>query len=371
MFGRGRHHPRSLSPRPTAREGPRQGSTFLCPALWQVKYFSILNPSPQGALPLLKSISDIMGLSFELRITITLSVCRSAWDSWRREGEERRAAISAMSLEGHRARWRAERLPEVPPFLCWQGSVCRARDAGRRAPFRWRLARSAGCQPNSHKHLSLTMSSDSDSFSDSGPARLSTKYVITDALKAPRATTYTAQALFDQIMNGDIDLDPEYQRGPFFLSFSSFSLTPQRHCLARGKTGRPHRLHFSQLLHPSRHLLCALPLPFPTHLSCLSSRQRSWRWLRAQNMHRRKTASHFNIPLHAWPGILFPSYFSHPLIPPIRYTVSFSSALSPYPTSSSSFSSQTTTGAPPSSPLPYQPSLPPQQLQYQVMVPRS
>jgi len=54
------------------------------------------------------------------------------------------------------------------------------------------------------------MSSDSDSFSDGSPAKLSTKYVLTDALKAPRATTYTAQALFDLIMNGD---------GPFFLSF--------------------------------------------------------------------------------------------------------------------------------------------------------
>jgi len=63
------------------------------------------------------------------------------------------------------------------------------------------------------------MSSDSDSFSDGSPAKSSTGYIITDALKAPRATTYIAQALFDQIMNGDIDLDSEYQRGPFFLSF--------------------------------------------------------------------------------------------------------------------------------------------------------
>jgi len=39
-------------------------------------------------------------------------------------------------------------------------------------------------------------------------------YTIKNALKAPRATTYTAQSLFDQILNGDIDLDPEYQRGP-------------------------------------------------------------------------------------------------------------------------------------------------------------
>lgn len=38
-------------------------------------------------------------------------------------------------------------------------------------------------------------------------------YTIKNALKPPRATTYTAQALFDQIVSGDIDLDPEYQRG--------------------------------------------------------------------------------------------------------------------------------------------------------------
>ncbi|XP_006456991.1 hypothetical protein AGABI2DRAFT_122864 [Agaricus bisporus var. bisporus H97] len=37
-------------------------------------------------------------------------------------------------------------------------------------------------------------------------------YIITNALQAPRATTYTAQSLFDQIVAGDIDLDPEYQR---------------------------------------------------------------------------------------------------------------------------------------------------------------
>ncbi|KAJ3576662.1 hypothetical protein NP233_g282 [Leucocoprinus birnbaumii] len=37
-------------------------------------------------------------------------------------------------------------------------------------------------------------------------------YQIKDALKALRATTYTAQALFDQIVSGDIDLDPECQR---------------------------------------------------------------------------------------------------------------------------------------------------------------
>ena len=54
------------------------------------------------------------------------------------------------------------------------------------------------------KCLSLTMSSDEDKFSDGGPTKLSTKYVITDALKVSSPS-----------LNGDID--PEYQRGPFFL----------------------------------------------------------------------------------------------------------------------------------------------------------
>ncbi|KAJ3971579.1 hypothetical protein EV361DRAFT_949578 [Lentinula raphanica] len=37
-------------------------------------------------------------------------------------------------------------------------------------------------------------------------------YVLQSTLKPPRATTYTAQALYDQISSGDINLDPEYQR---------------------------------------------------------------------------------------------------------------------------------------------------------------
>ncbi|KXN91873.1 hypothetical protein AN958_11175 [Leucoagaricus sp. SymC.cos] len=65
-------------------------------------------------------------------------------------------------------------------------------------------------------------------------------YIIKDALKAPRATTYTAQSLFDQILNGDIDLDPEYQRG--------------ERCMARVEAGGPCRLDIPQLLHPTRHI---------------------------------------------------------------------------------------------------------------------
>ncbi|KAK0472976.1 hypothetical protein IW261DRAFT_1423952 [Armillaria novae-zelandiae] len=38
------------------------------------------------------------------------------------------------------------------------------------------------------------------------------EYRLSNALKVPRATTYTAQALYEQILTNDINLDPEYQR---------------------------------------------------------------------------------------------------------------------------------------------------------------
>lgn len=44
-------------------------------------------------------------------------------------------------------------------------------------------------------------------------AKKNKRHAITNVLKAPRATTYEAQALFDQIVTGDVDLDSEYQRG--------------------------------------------------------------------------------------------------------------------------------------------------------------
>ncbi|KZT20510.1 hypothetical protein NEOLEDRAFT_1140615 [Neolentinus lepideus HHB14362 ss-1] len=37
-------------------------------------------------------------------------------------------------------------------------------------------------------------------------------YVITNALRPPRTTQYTAKSLYDQIVENSIDLDPEYQR---------------------------------------------------------------------------------------------------------------------------------------------------------------
>ncbi|KAK0442485.1 uncharacterized protein EV420DRAFT_1578194 [Desarmillaria tabescens] len=38
------------------------------------------------------------------------------------------------------------------------------------------------------------------------------EYKLSNALRVPRATTYTAQALYEQILTNDINLDPEYQR---------------------------------------------------------------------------------------------------------------------------------------------------------------
>ncbi|KAG7086339.1 hypothetical protein E1B28_002301 [Marasmius oreades] len=48
----------------------------------------------------------------------------------------------------------------------------------------------------------------------SNKKKASTKheYTLKNALKQPRATTYTTQALYQQIHSGDIELDPEYQR---------------------------------------------------------------------------------------------------------------------------------------------------------------
>ncbi|KAJ7626513.1 hypothetical protein B0H17DRAFT_1110686 [Mycena rosella] len=58
---------------------------------------------------------------------------------------------------------------------------------------------------------------DLDELSDDngkgkGKAKPGEGYRIRHALKAPRATTYSTEALYKQIHNGDIDLEPEYQR---------------------------------------------------------------------------------------------------------------------------------------------------------------
>ncbi|KAK0505384.1 hypothetical protein EDD18DRAFT_1129082 [Armillaria luteobubalina] len=65
--------------------------------------------------------------------------------------------------------------------------------------------------------MALTDEAESSYYSDSGDEaptpREPDEYRLSNALKVPRATTYTAQALYEQIISNDIDLDPEYQRG--------------------------------------------------------------------------------------------------------------------------------------------------------------
>ncbi|KAK0448536.1 hypothetical protein EV421DRAFT_1782847 [Armillaria borealis] len=76
--------------------------------------------------------------------------------------------------------------------------------------------------------MALTDEAEGSYYSDSGDVaptassskptskpvkRESDEYRLSNALKVPRATTYTAQALYEQILSNDIDLDPEYQRG--------------------------------------------------------------------------------------------------------------------------------------------------------------
>ncbi|KAJ7594610.1 hypothetical protein C8J56DRAFT_927181 [Mycena floridula] len=53
---------------------------------------------------------------------------------------------------------------------------------------------------------------DSGDEYNSKSKKKSSEYTLTQALKVPRATTYTALALYTQIHNNDINLDPEYQR---------------------------------------------------------------------------------------------------------------------------------------------------------------
>ncbi|KAL0957619.1 hypothetical protein HGRIS_001401 [Hohenbuehelia grisea] len=57
---------------------------------------------------------------------------------------------------------------------------------------------------------------DDDDFQLSGkskkPAKPQPGYWIRNGPKVPRATTYTAQALYDQMYDSEVDLEPEYQR---------------------------------------------------------------------------------------------------------------------------------------------------------------
>ncbi|KIJ19316.1 hypothetical protein PAXINDRAFT_166560 [Paxillus involutus ATCC 200175] len=51
-----------------------------------------------------------------------------------------------------------------------------------------------------------------DEQDSNGKRTKASSYQLKNVLKLPRATTYSTQALYDQIHAGDIDLEPEYQR---------------------------------------------------------------------------------------------------------------------------------------------------------------
>ncbi|KAH6894834.1 hypothetical protein BKA70DRAFT_1199752 [Coprinopsis sp. MPI-PUGE-AT-0042] len=57
-----------------------------------------------------------------------------------------------------------------------------------------------------------------------GKKKATTTYNLRNPLKVPRATTYAAQALFDQMHNQDIDLDAEYQRDVVWPDAKQISL---------------------------------------------------------------------------------------------------------------------------------------------------
>ena len=119
------------------------------------------------------------------------------------------------------------------------------------------------------------------------------EFKVKNALRAPRPTTYTVQALYgtceavplfttaltcpslDQIHGGDINLEPDYQRGELWAAACVATQPDAIHSrcrLARSKTNRNNRLYLSQLLHPASDFRCAAPLPLSgyrrSHWSC-------------------------------------------------------------------------------------------------------
>ncbi|PIL32519.1 hypothetical protein GSI_05222 [Ganoderma sinense ZZ0214-1] len=64
---------------------------------------------------------------------------------------------------------------------------------------------------------SLTELSDSEDEYQPAPSKKKKQkpppeYKVTGSLQPYRTTTYTTRSLYDQIIDGTIDLDPEYQR---------------------------------------------------------------------------------------------------------------------------------------------------------------
>jgi hypothetical protein len=80
----------------------------------------------------------------------------------------------------------------------------------------------------------------------------------------------------EQIVDGSINLDPDYQRGmsPVVLSVRpcNFVSLPRRGCLVRTKADRSRRLSLSQLLHSSNHLWSVCRFPSLSQLAQILSK---------------------------------------------------------------------------------------------------
>ena len=97
-------------------------------------------------------------------------------------------------------------------------------------------------------------------------------YTITQALRPPRSTSYSVRSLYgdpsisfsyafhsqycpEQIVDGGINLDPDYQRGTHFFPVVPNGIShPQRCRLGRIKTDWSYRFCYSQLLCPPSYL---------------------------------------------------------------------------------------------------------------------
>jgi len=128
----------------------------------------------------------------------------------------------------------------------------------------------------------ITSSEDDEEFVPNTVKRSSAKkpkrdqqpYTIPNPLRPPRSTSYSVRALYglsflslsiffpltplsEQIVDGSIDLDPDYQRGTLVLHLvrrNPVASPSPRCCLVRTKANRAHRLCLSQLLHSTYHL---------------------------------------------------------------------------------------------------------------------
>lgn len=128
-----------------------------------------------------------------------------------------------------------------------------------------------------YSDLTELSSSEDEQFQPATKSKKSKKqpkqYKITNVLRPPRTTQYTAKSLYgisthascplwalttsdlDQIIDNSIDLDPEYQRGMFPSRTNDSRIYPlfARYRMVRREADRSHRFNPPQLLHATNH----------------------------------------------------------------------------------------------------------------------